>query len=338
MAALPSTASGGARPAAPRSRPRRSPMARRHSVTPRRRQQRIERRAGGRAASRTRPGAGTGRIRRRLSLAYVMVIRGGPGTLVVARHQPPGRWPRMSIHEKARTTPRGRRVIARHLLEGEAPVGQVAAELHVDGNAVRRGAAVADELARDRPPVRHPDRHHHRHPAPARPNRRRALDPSAPTVRDQPERPGQLPHVDPAISAGSVWSVIGSPVGARAWAETEASARTLGTSKSTMPRALSRPRSCPTSARRARSPSSSAPSPGSLAAASRSSASCPITATATAAGSCATPVPRPAPSVGGRGPARRALPSGPGASSRPSCANAPTRGPRAPRARADALP
>jgi transposase-like protein len=88
-------------------------------------------------------------------------------------------------------------------------------------------------------------------------SRWRELEPAAPVVRYQRERPGELIHLD-VKKLGRIKG-LGPAIAATANA-TAGSAGTTSTSRSTMPRAWRRPRSPPTNAATPRHGCSSAPS------------------------------------------------------------------------------
>ena len=138
----------------------------------------------------------------------------------------------MNIHKNARTTPYSRRLIVRRIVEDKAPTKQVAAEFHVSTNTVRKwlrrwreGGELSLQDRSSTPSrqrrtaagktaaVERLRRQRMSSPAIARAlglpvstvtgilrrlglNRLKALDPPAPVIRYQRERPGELLHID----------------------------------------------------------------------------------------------------------------------------------------------
>ena len=229
--------------------------------------------------------------------------------VVAARHATPTRSRRMDVHQNAKNTPHGRRLMVQRLAEGwtyARPWRRRSASIP---RPCANGAIGSSPRGQPAWPTARPGRIVAR-PGWARPRRARSWRcaasacpappspagsaarsrpwawscaaaasagsaPSTParsSIRYQRERPGELIHVD-IKKLGRIDGIGHRITGDRTQSRRAASAGTSSTSASTMPPALPTPRSCPTSGRRAPSPSSSAPSPGSPAWASPSSGS-----------------------------------------------------------------
>ena len=214
----------------------------------------------------------------------------------------------MDIHQNARLTPHGRaELVRRVLLKGQAPKA-VAAALGVNVKTVNKwcerfqAEGAAGLLDRSSRP------HRLRQPTPDATveqiaalrrqrwtgeqiakqvgvspatvsrvlrrlglSRMKDLAPAAPIRRYERANPGELLHID--IKKLARFDQIGHRITGRRSRQSRGAAGSSSTSASTTPRASPSPRSCPTSARRARSPSckppwptmraSASPSPGS---------------------------------------------------------------------------